>query len=130
MAVSDEPEKRPASPVGLIIALAALGLLIVLLLFQSSPDADPPPDQAPVAMALVDNLMTNGVLVDYDCAKTTAWANRAVWSKYNVEQRRNMVISLATVCSVQRGSYRISVLDYDSKRELAAFDGKKLTVDE
>jgi hypothetical protein len=129
VAASDEPVRRAASPVGIIIALAALGLLLVLLLFQSDPDADPPPDQAPIALALVDTLMTNGVLVDYDCAKTTAWANRAVWIKYNVEQRRNMVVSLATVCSVQRGSYRISVLDYDSKRELGAFDGKNLTVD-
>lgn len=129
MAESGESEKRSNSPVGVIIALAALGLLLVLLLFQSSPDADLPPDQGPVAKALVDNLMTNGVLVDYDCARTTAWVNRAVWTKNNVEQRRNMVIALATVCSVQRGSYRISVLDYDSKREIAAFDGKAVRMD-
>jgi hypothetical protein len=130
VAVSGDSDTRQAGPVGIIIALAALGLLLVLLLFQSNPDADPPPDQAPVAVALVDHLMTNGVLVDYDCAKTTAWANRAVWTKYSAEQRRNMVMSLATVCSVQRGSYRISVLDYDSRRELGAFDGKTLTVGE
>ena len=77
----------------------------------------------------VDDMNANGVLVDYDCAKTTAWVNRAVWTKYTVEQRRNMVMSLATVCSTLQGTYRISVLDYDSKREIGAFDGKNLTVD-
>lgn len=129
MAEPDESPRPSASPVGIIIALAALGLLLVLLMFQSSPDADLPPDQGPVAKALVDNLMTNGVLVDYDCSKTTAWVNRAVWTKYTVEQRRNMVMSLATVCSTLQGTYRISVLDYDSKREIGAFDGKNLMVD-
>jgi hypothetical protein len=34
-----------------------------------------------------------------------------------------MLIGLATVCETRRAGYRISVLDYDSKRELAAFDG-------
>ena len=96
-----EPEiadKKPStSPIGIIVALGALGLLLVLLFFQSSPDADLPPDQGPMAMALVNNLMTNGVLVDYDCSKNTAWVNRAVWTKYNFEQRRNMLIGLATV---------------------------------
>ena len=101
-----EPEiadKKPStSPIGIIVALGALGLLLVLLFFQSSPDADLPPDQGPMAMALVNNLMTNGVLVDYDCSKNTAWVNRAVWTKYNFEQRRNMLIGLATVCDTRR----------------------------
>lgn len=129
MAEPNESPRPAASPVGIIIALAALGLLLVLLMFQSSPDANLPPDQGPVAKALVDNLMTNGVLVDYDCAKTTAWVNRAVWTKYNVEQRRNMVMSLATVCSTLHGTYRISVIDYDSKREIAAFDGTAIRME-
>jgi hypothetical protein len=73
--------------------------------------------------------MTNGVLVDYDCSKNTAWVNRAVWTKYNFEQRRNMLIGLATVCDTQRAGYRISVVDYDSKREIAAFDGKTVRMD-
>ena len=60
-----------------------------------------PPEQGPMAMALVDNMMTNGVLVDYDCARNTAWVNRAVWTKYNFEQRRNMLIGLATVCETE-----------------------------
>lgn len=125
-----EPDatKRPPA-VGLILALGALGLLLVLLFFRSSPEGDVPPDQGPVAMALVNNLMTNGVLVDYDCSKSTAWVNRAVWTKYNFEQRRNMVISLATVCDARRAGYRISVIDYDSKKELAAFDGKAIRMD-
>src|SRR5918992_706390 len=87
--------KRPASPVGLIVALTALGLLLVLLLFRGSPSTDLPPDQGPMAKALVDNMMTNGVLVDYDCSKNAAWVNRAVWGKYNFEQRRNMLLGLA-----------------------------------
>ena len=130
----DAPEKpretRSTSPLGIIVALGALGVLMVLLFFQSSPSTDLPPDQGPMAMALVDNMMTNGVLVDYDCAKNTAWVNRAVWTKYNFEQRRNMVIGLATVCETKRAGYRISIVDYDAKRELAAFDGTNLKMDQ
>jgi hypothetical protein len=129
MAEPETPEKRATKPVGLVIALGALGLLLVLLFFRSSPDSDLPPDQGPVALALVNNLMTNGVLVDYDCSKNTAWVNRAVWTKYNFEQRRNMLISLATVCDTQRAGYRISVIDYDSKREIGAFDGKTVRME-
>ena len=63
-------DKRSTSPLGIIIALGALGMLLVLLFFQSSPSTDLPPDQGPMAMALVDNMMTNGVLVDYDARRT------------------------------------------------------------
>ena len=129
MADADAPEKQASRPIGMIVAFGALGLLLVLLFFRSTPDSDLPPDQRPVAMALVNNLMTNGVLVDFDCSKNTAWANRAVWTKYNFEQRRNMLIGLATVCDTQRAGYRISVLDYDSKREIAAFDGKTVRME-
>ena len=118
-----EPESRPSSPVGVIVALGALGLLLVLLFFRSSPSTDLPPEQGPMAKAVVDNMMTNGVLVDYECGKNTAWVNRAVWTNYNFEQRRNMLIAMATVCDMQRAGYRISVIDYDAKREIAAFDG-------
>ena len=123
------PDKRSTSPLGIIIALGALGVLLVLLFFQSSPSTDLPPDQGPMAMALVDNMMTNGVLVDYQCPKNTAWVNRAVWTKYNFEQRRNMLIGLATVCEMKRAGYRISILDYDTKREIAAFDGNAVKMD-
>jgi hypothetical protein len=102
----------------------------VLLFFRSSPSTDLPPDQGPMAMALVSNMMTNGVLVDYECAKNTAWVNRAVWTKYNFEQRRNMLIGLATVCETKRAGYRISILDYDTKREIAAFDGTNVKMDQ
>jgi hypothetical protein len=129
MADSAPADKRSTTPVAIVIGLGALGLLLVLLFFQSSPETDLPPDQGQMALALVNNLMTNGVLVDYDCSKTTAWVNRAVWGKYNFEQRRNMVIGLATVCNTQRATYRISVLDYDTKREIAAFDGKNVRID-
>lgn len=126
----DTTETRSTNPLGIIIALGALGLLLVLLFFRSSPTTDLPPDQGPVAMALVGNMMTNGVLVDYDCAQNTAWVNRAVWTKYNFEQRRNMLIGLATVCDTKHAGYRISIVDYDSKREIAAFDGTNVRMDE
>lgn len=129
MGESDLSGTRSSNPIGIIIGLGALGLLLVLLFFQSTPQSDLPPNQGPMALSLVNNMMTNGVLVDYECAKTTAWVNRAVWFKYNFEQRRNMVIGLATVCDTQRAGYRISVIDYDTKRELASFDGKNLKME-
>lgn len=123
------PETRSTNPLGIIIALGALGLLLVLWLFQSSPTTDLPADQGPLALALVNDMMTNGVLVDYECEKSTAWVNRAVWTKYNFEQRRNMLIGLATVCDIKRAGYRMSILDYDTKREIAAFDGTNVKMD-
>jgi hypothetical protein len=127
---NQEATDRPSTkPIGIVIGLGALGLLLVLLFFQSSPQTDLPPDQGAMATALVNNMMTNGVLVDYECDKTTAWVNRAVWTKYNFEQRRNMLIGLATVCETERAGYRISVLDYDTKREIAAFDGKTVRME-
>jgi hypothetical protein len=125
-----DPETRSTNPLAIIVALGALGLLLVLLFFQSSPSTDLPPDQGPLAMAVVSDMMTNGVLVDYDCGKNTAWVNRAVWTKYNFEQRRNMLIGLATVCDTKRAGYRISIIDYDSKKEIAAFDGTNVRMDE
>ena len=129
MAEPETPERRVTSPVGILIGLGALGLLLVLLMFRSSPTTDLPPDQGPMAIAVVNQMMTNGVLVDYDCSKSTAWVNRAVWTKFNFEQRRNMVIGLATVCETRRAGYRISIIDYDAKREIAAFDGTNLKMD-
>ncbi len=123
MADTEPKAQRSTSPVGVIVGLGALGLLLVLLFFQASPSDDLPPDQAPLGMAIVNEMMTNGVLVDYDCTKTTAWVNRAVWTKYNFEQRRNMLVGLATVCDTKRAGYRITVLDYDTKQEIASFDG-------
>ena len=122
-------EQRSTPTIGIIVALGALGLLLMLMLFRPGPDTDLAPDQGPIAMAVVSEMMTNGVLVDYDCLKTMAWVNRAVWGKYNLEQRRNMLISLATVCEKQRGTYRMSIVDYDSKREVAVFDGKTITIE-
>jgi len=90
-------EKRQGSPLGIIVALGAAGLLLVLLIFRSSPSSDLPPEQGPMATALVQTMMTNGVLVNYDCARSSAWVNRAVWDKYNLDQKRNMTLGLATV---------------------------------
>ena len=128
---SNTPEsaKRQTNPLGIIVALGALGLLLMLLFVQSSPQTDVPADQRAMAKALVDNMMTNGVLVNYDCSKTTAWVNRAVWDKSNSQQKRNMVLALATACDSQRAGYRISILDYDTRREIAGFDGKTVMVD-
>lgn len=122
-------QKRVSSALGIMIGLGALGLLLVLLMFQSSPSTDLPPDQGPLAMAVVNDMMTNGVLVDYACDRNTAWVNRAVWTKYTFEQRRNMLIGLATVCETQRAGYRMSILDYDTKREIATFDGKDVRME-
>jgi hypothetical protein len=108
-----------------IVALGAAGLLLVLLFFRSSPRNDLPPEQGPMAAALVSNMMTNGVLVNYDCSQSAAWVNRAVWDKYNAEQKRNMTLGLATVCDTQHAGYHISIVDYDARREIAAFDGKQ-----
>ena len=129
MGEPDTTDKRSTNPLGIIVALGALGVLLVMLFFNSSPSTDLPPDQGPMAMALVSNMMTNGVLVDYECAKTTAWVNRAVWSKYNFEQRRNMLIGLATVCKTKHAGYRITVVDYDTKLEIASFDGKSVKME-
>jgi hypothetical protein len=129
MSEPETTDPRSTNPLGIIIAVGALGLLSLLLFFQSSPSTDVPPDQGPMAMALVSNMMTNGVLVDYDCAKSTAWVNRAVWTKYNLEQRRNMLIALATVCDTKRAGYRISIIDYDTKGEIAAFAGTDVKMD-
>ncbi|HUP41561.1 MAG TPA: hypothetical protein VM115_15655 [Vicinamibacterales bacterium] len=129
MSSQEREEKRSTNPLGIIIALGALGLLLVLLFFQSSPKTDAPLDQGPIGLAVVNEMMTNGVLVDYDCSKNTAWVNVAVWTKYNFEQRRNMLIGLATVCDTRRAGYRISIIDYDTKGEIAAFDGQNLKMD-
>jgi hypothetical protein len=123
-----ETEKREGNPLGIIVALGAAGLLVVLLLFHSSPKNDLPIEQAAMASALVSNMMTNGVLVNYDCSQTRAWVNRAVWDKYNAQQQRNMTIGLATVCDTQHAGYRISIIDYDARREIASFDGKNLSL--
>jgi hypothetical protein len=125
--MTDE-EKRTGSPLGVIVALGAAGLLLVLLFFRSSPRNDLPVEQGPVAAALVSNMMTNGVLVNYDCSQGAAWVNRAVWEKYNAEQKRNMTVGLATVCETQHAGYHISIVDFDAKREIAAFDGKQFTI--
>ena len=81
-----------------------------------------------MAAALVSTMMTNGVLVNYDCSQGAAWVNRAVWDKYNLEQKRNMTLGLATVCETQHAGYHISIVDYDAKREIASFDGKQFSV--
>lgn len=130
MGEPDTTDKRSTNPLGIIVALGALGVLFVLLFFNSSPSTDLPPDQGPMAIALVSTMMTNGVLVDYECARNTAWVNRPVWTKYNFEQRRNMLIGLATVCETKRAGYRISIIDYDTKSEVAAFDGKNVKMDQ
>jgi hypothetical protein len=119
-------EKRAAgSPLGIIVALGAAGLLLVVLFFRSSPRNDLPVEQGPMAAALVSTMMTNGVLVNYDCSHSVGWVNRAVWDKYNAEQKRNMTLGLATVCDTQHAGYHISIVDYDAKREINSFDGKQ-----
>jgi hypothetical protein len=120
-----ENETRAGSPLGIIVALGAAGLLMVLLFFRSSPKDDLPQEQGQMATALVSTMMTNGVLVNYDCGRSTAWVSRAVWDKYNFEQKRNMTMALATVCDTQHAGYRISIVDFEAKREINSFDGKQ-----
>ena len=128
MRMTESETPPPGNPLGIILGLGALGLLLVLLMFRSSPKNDLPVEQGDMAEALVSTMMTNGVLVNYDCSKTVAWVNRAVWDKYNPEQRRNMTLGLATVCNSKHAGYRISVVDYDSRLEIAGFDGKTVNV--
>jgi hypothetical protein len=128
MAAPDTPQSKSFNPLGIIIAMGAAGLLLVLLFFHSSPKDDVSIEQSQMATALVTRMMTNGVLVNYDCATNTGWVNRAVWDKYNAEQKRDMTIGLATMCNTQHAGYRISVLDYDTKRQVAGFDGRNLTL--
>ena len=124
--MTEETAKKP-NPLGIILALGAAGLLLVLLFFHSSPKNDISIEQGQMAAALVSTMMTNGVLVNYDCSKNTAWVNRAVWDKYNNDQKRNMTIGLATVCDSQHAGYSVSILDYDTRHQIAAFDGKAFT---
>ena len=128
--MNESTDKRQGTPLGIIVALGAGGLLLVLLFFRSSPTNDVPLEQSTMAVALVNTMMTNGVLVNYDCPQSKAWVNRAVWDKYNSEQKRNMTIGLATVCNSQHAGYRISVIDYDARREIASFDGKNLALEQ
>ena len=65
--MNESTEKRQGTPLGLIVALGAAGLLLVLLFFRSSPTNDVPLEQSTMAAALVNTMMTNGVLVNYDC---------------------------------------------------------------
>ncbi len=128
-----EPEANKPSTAtspGPIIALGAAGVLLVVLFFRSSPRTDLPIDQRQMSAALVQTMMTNGVLVNYDCGASTAWVNRAVWNKYNPEQKRNMTLALATECNSQHAGYRIAIVDYDSRATIAGFDGKTLTLDQ
>ncbi len=129
MSAPESPQARAFNPLGIIIAAGAAGLLLVLLFFHSSPKDDVPIEQSQMASALVARMMTNGVLVNYDCATNTGWVNRAVWEKYNAEQKRNMTIGLATMCNTQHAGYHISVLDYDTRHEIASFDGRNAAVD-
>jgi hypothetical protein len=124
-----DAQTKPFNPLGIIVAIGAAGLLLVLLFFHSSPQNDLPIEQSQMASALVARMMTNGVLVNYDCATNTGWVNRAVWDKYNAEQKRNMTIGLATMCNTQHAGYRISVLDYETKSEIASFDGRNLALE-
>ena len=40
-----------------------------------------------------------------------------------------MLIALATVCDAKRAGFRMSILDYDTKSQLAAFDGANVKMD-
>jgi hypothetical protein len=40
-----------------------------------------------------------------------------------------MLIGLATVCETKRAGYRITVVVYDTKLEIASFDGKSVKME-
>jgi hypothetical protein len=40
-----------------------------------------------------------------------------------------MLIGLATVCETKHAGYRITVVDYDTKLEIASFDGKSVKME-
>jgi len=70
--MDQSPERTRGTPLGIIVACGLAGLLLVLLFFHSSPKSDVPLEQGSMAIALVNNMMTNGVLVNYDCSQTKA----------------------------------------------------------
>ena len=128
MTDTDTESPRSGNPLGIILGLGALGLLLVLLMFRSSPTNDLPVEQGPMAAALVNSMMTNGVLVNYDCPTSTAWVNRPVWEKSNAAQKRDMILGLATICDTRNAGYRMSIVDYASRLEIAGFDGKTVRI--
>lgn len=123
-----DKEEESTGPFGMIVGLAALGLILVAVVFRASPSRDLAPDQRAMAMALVDRMSTQGVLVSYTCSENQALVNGPVWDKFNDDQKRGITMSLATVCENQHAGYRITVLEYESKRRLAEFNGKTFTI--
>jgi hypothetical protein len=119
---------EPASPQGLIIGLGALGLLLVILFFRGNPSTDLAPDQRALAMALVDHMQNQGVLMKYACAENRAWVNRALWDDFSHDQKRGLTVGLATVCYSEHAGYQVIVLDVETKQQLASFDGKAFTI--
>jgi hypothetical protein len=123
-----EKRSEPGSPVLMVVGLGALGVLLVILLFRGSPGTELPQEQRGLAMALVEHMQSTGVLMKYVCAENRAYVHKALWDKFNVEQKRGLAIGLATVCHGERAEYRITVFDLDSNQRLANFDGKAFTV--
>ena len=119
---------EPASPLGMIVGLAALGLLLVILLLRGNPGVELPPDQQAMATALVGHMRDRGVLASYTCAENRAYVNKALWDRFNADQKRGLTMGLATVCYGGHAGYRVSVFDVETKERVATFDGKAFTI--
>jgi hypothetical protein len=123
-----DKRSEPARPQGMIIGFGALGLLLVILFFRGNPGTDLAPDQRALAMALVDHMQTQGVLMKYACAENRAYVNKPLWDDFNHDQKRGLTVGLATVCYSEHAGYRVTVLDVETKQQLASFDGKAFTI--
>jgi hypothetical protein len=121
-------ESGPTSPLAIVVGLGALGVLLVILFFRSTPAADLAPEQRTLAMALVEHMQSKGVLIRYSCADGKAYVTKALWDNFNSEQKRGLTIGLATVCYGEHEEYRAAILDVDSRQRLANFDGSAFTI--
>jgi hypothetical protein len=125
---SAHSDRGPASPLAVVVGLAAIGLLLVVLFFRSTPATDLAPEQRALANALVEDLQARGVLIRFSCPEGRAYVTRTLWDRFNAEQKRGLPIGLATACRGERAGYRMAVLDVEGKQLLATFDGSAFTI--
>ena len=121
-------DSQPTSPLGIVAGLAALGFLLVVIFFRSGPNRDLPVDQRALAMAIIQQMSTDGILMDYACAENQAFVNKPLWDRLNPDQKRSLTMNLAAACDNQHAGYRMTIVDVESKQHLASFDGQSFKI--